>query len=295
MNCLFNNNMQMTIGKQMREKATPTSQSLRSIRSRSNTTSLRRSCLLSRSGAINASQVQIVTSHDSGDHHSAANTNNTSNSSLPLGQRRCQSLGKFPGDEPRQHASTISNRQYLCVPQHIFPGQASKTPRYRKESRSLDLFPTEMRISDRSFYTSGEEEEQALLQNDITLTIPNGDQYKPNNGCLKSPDYQNRSMLHNDVEDIDAESFPIVKRLSLASAELPDDTDEQMNFCEQLYQLEHLEGDHNKRDTKDAPISSFNKKLKQLFVNFKPFSSASAKSPPLSMDDHLHEERESVV
>ena len=155
-------------------------QSMRSIRSnRTANGSLRRSCLLNRSA--NASQVQIIT-HDA---NSDVEYRNNSNNSLP--QRRCQSLGKFPGDgsmpsvaysgdvngsgftgtSDKSVCSSGKNR-FLRVPG---PTSAKTGRKVRKTSQSLDVFPSELRSivsnrSDRSLQPSCTSEERVRLLDD---------------------------------------------------------------------------------------------------------------------------------
>lgn len=280
--------------RQLYNRKTTTSQSarsLRSVRTKSNA-SLRRSCLLTRSA--NASQVQIVAqaASQSGevDYRSVA----TASPLLP--QRRCQSLGRFPGDEvdedgkPRQQTDEYQQsgmvscqrpRQFLCVPQ-VFPSNKS-SQRRRKESQSLDVFPSELRstLSQRSPLASCasqddmEDERSRLLgseEHNVTLTIPNGDQAeqlelsRPINGHVKTCGYQPVRLIHNDDEGIDVNSESLSSRTQPSSSLTAcGDQEKRWHSCEQLHSTsagEKQRGRENKVvDT--AIASNVNKGVKQ--------------------------------
>lgn len=251
--------------------------SLRSIQTKSNA-SLRRSCLLSRSA--NASQTQVVTEAAS-DADVAVYRSGGSSPCLP--QRRCQSLGKFPGEEnaPRLCQSGTSSpngrppRQFLCVPQ-IFPS-GKGAPRRRKESKSLDVFPSQLRPgrSDRSILQScpshedTEDEHTQLLKedNNIVITIPDDDDHQQQtgltvpmrpNGHLKSSAYQ-AVPTHNDDEGIDSNSESSTgrvqqQRLSLTALELPEMEGKKWYSCEQLHHSSP--DDMRSKEKSDIPIAS---------------------------------------
>lgn len=297
--------------------------SLRSMRSvRSNTNSLRRSCLLSRSA--NASQIQIL-------HHSASQGGDIDQKGVVqsrLPQRRCQSLGGIPSDDEGevQHQqdptdpAANSGRQFLCVPQ-AFSNNGKQSQRRRKESKSLDLFPAELRsaLSDRSAASCTsqddiEDEHTRLLDSDdpdVTLTIPNGDQHEQidlfdtarPNGHIKSTKYQAVRLLHNEDEGIDVNSESSTSRVqhqdgSSFTASGFSESDKKWHSCEQL-QNQPL-GDKRAKDNKDAPITStVNKSVKQWLVNlFGVGHSSEPYGKTLPVDDFSdiqREDGESVV
>ena len=224
----------------------------------------------------NSSKVLIVTSGDSG------NTQllNSSCSSVPLVQRRCQSLCKFTGDDETKHS--VIQQQFLCVPQQF---HHSKTPRYRKESKSLELFPAELRCiasdssieplrcsreaqgeledSDKEEEEEEEEEEVVgLLKNTkdaIVLQVPAGDE-------------------------------GTVQRLSLASGETRETDEMDENPWESSDQLRPLDSDM-RRDKASVKFSKRVRAVKQWL------GSLLGRRTPSPIDDHFNEEleRESIV
>lgn len=204
-----------------------------------------------------------------------------------LPQRRCQSLGRFPGDEDEQQhhhqqeqhqraggLSSVSHgpRQFLCVPQ-VFPSRNKSNQRRRKESKSLDLFPSELRstLIDRSPLPScasqdeTEDEHSRLLggsdDHNVVLTIPNRDQpeqaelSRPN-GHIKTSGYQAVRLIQNDDEGIDVNSETLISRdrtrhrPSLTACGLLDSE----KRCEQL---EHsTSGERLGKESKDTVIAS---------------------------------------
>lgn len=275
-------------------KTSQSARSLRSVRTTKSNASLRRSCLLTRSA--HASQVQIVAeaASESGDVDYRSGT--TASPLLP--QRRCQSLGRFPGDEnPHHHQQdqqrgTASDshgpRQFLCVPQ-VFPSRGNKsTQRRRKESKSLDLFPSELRstLNEQSPLPScasqgdTEDEHTRLLDgsddHNVVLTIPNGDQpqqaelSRPN-GHIKTAGYQAVKLIHNDDEGIDVNSESLISRdrtrpqPSLTACGLLE-PEKKWHSCEQLHHS--TLGERRSKEGKDTVIAStVNKSFKQLLVN----------------------------
>jgi hypothetical protein len=213
-----------------------------------------------------------------------------------LPQRRCQSLGRFPEDEDEQQQhhhhhqhqeqqqqqqqragglSSVSHgpRQFLCVPQ-VFPSRNKSNQRRRKESKSLDLFPSELRstLIDRSPLPScasqddTENEHSRLLSgcddHNVVLTIPNGDQpeqaelSRPN-GHIKTSGYQAVRLLQNDDEGIDVNSETLLSRdrtrhrPSLTACGLMES--EKRYSCEQL---EHsTSGERLGKEGKDTVIA----------------------------------------
>lgn len=283
--------------RQLYNRKTTTSQSarsLRSVRTKSNA-SLRRSCLLTRSA--NASQVQIVAQAASQSGEVDYRSVTTASPLLP--QRRCQSLGRFPGEvdqdgNPRQQTDEYQQsgmvscqrpRQFLCVPQ-VFPSNKSNQRR-RKESQSLDVFPSQLRsaLSQRSPLASCashddmEDEHTRLLdsqeEHNVILTIPNGDQAeqqqlelsRPINGHVKTGGYQAVRLIHNDDEGIDVNSESLSSRTQPASSlTASGDQEKRWHSCEQLHSTSTT-GDpkqrarDNKVDT--AIASTVNKSVKQ--------------------------------
>ena len=211
-----------------------------------------------------------------------------------LPQRRCQSLGRFPGDEDghhqqqEQHGGMVScsrPKQFLCVPQ-VFPSTGNKsTQRRRKESKSLDLFPSELRSlrSDRSplpscaSHDDTEDEHTRLLESDehnVILNIPNGDQQEQAelsrpNGHIKSSGYQAVRLMHNEDEGIDVNSESLSSRTkqrpSLAASGLLE-PEKRWHSCEQLHHP--TPGERRGKESKDTAIAStVNKSVKQWLVN----------------------------
>ena len=252
---------------------------MRSIRTTKSNASLLRSCLLTRSA--HASQVQIVAeaASESGDVDYRSGT--TSSPLLP--QRRCQSLGRFPGEEDEQHHQqeqqrvsglvSVSHgpRQFLCVPQ-VFPSRNKSNQRRRKESKSLDLFPSELRsnLNDRSPLPScasqddTEDEHSRLLgdsdDHNVVLNIPNGEpeleELSRPNGHIRTSGYQAVKLIHNDDEGIDVNSETPIScdrsrhRPSLTACGLL----ESEKRCEQL---EHsTSGERLGKESKDTVIAS---------------------------------------
>jgi len=302
-----------------------TSRSVVSLRS--NRTSLHRSCLLNNSTkAVNASaKVLIITDGDSN------NADHCSCNSLPLVQRRCQSLCKFSTGDEMEHSS-VRNRQFLCVPQQF---QHYKTPpRYRKESKSLELLPADDRndhadgnLMDANGSKSGsnisefterefcrpkgtneeeetEEEHVGLLKNmkedEIIIKVPNSDHPTGgtgtyNNRLFKSVDYQTIESVPNNEGfiDINSECLMTVQRLSVASGESPE-ADEETRW-ESSDQLRPLDSDTTRRD-KDTAITSvkFSKRVKAVKQWL---GSLLGRRTPSPIEDHFSEEieRESIV
>lgn len=204
-----------------------------------------------------------------------------------LPQRRCQSLGGIPSDDEgeTQHQQdpvdpgASPGRQFLCVPQ-AFPNGVKQSQRRRKESKSLDLFPVELRtaLSDRSAAscTSQDdiEDEHARLLDlddpDVTLTIPNGEQHDSSrpNGHIRNTSYQAVRLLHNEDEGIDVNSESSTSRAqhqdgSSFTASGFSDSDKKWHSCERMQT--HVPGDKRGKDNKDTPISStVNKSVKWL-------------------------------
>ncbi|KAI9555200.1 hypothetical protein GHT06_017715 [Daphnia sinensis] len=275
-------------------KTSQSARSLRSVRTTKSNASLRRSCLLTRSA--HASQVQIVAeaASESGDADYRSGT--TASPLLP--QRRCQSLGRFPGDEDQHHhqqdqqrgiaSGSHGPRQFLCVPQ-VFPSRGNKsTQRRRKESKSLDLFPSELRstLNEQSPLPScasqgdTEDEHTRLLDgsddHNVVLTIPNGDQpqqaelSRPN-GHIKTAGYQAVKLIHNDDEGIDVNSESLISRdrtrprPSLTACGLLE-PEKKWHSCEQLHHS--TLGERRSKEGKDTVIAStVNKSVKQWLVN----------------------------
>ncbi|XP_057366529.1 receptor-type guanylate cyclase Gyc76C-like [Daphnia carinata] len=275
-------------------KTSQSARSLRSVRTSKSNASLRRSCLLTRSA--HASQVQIVAeaASESGDADYRSGT--TASPLLP--QRRCQSLGRFPGDENQHHhqqnqqrgiaSESHGPRQFLCVPQ-VFPSRGNKTTqRRRKESKSLDLFPSELRstLNEQSPLPScasqgdTEDEHTRLLDgsddHNVVLTIPNGDQpqqaelSRPN-GHIKTAGYQAVKLIHNDDEGIDVNSESLISRdrtrprPSLTACGLLE-PEKRWHSCEQLHHP--TSGEKRGKENKDTAIAStVNKSVKQWLVS----------------------------
>lgn len=142
---------------------------------RSNRASLHRSCLLNNSAKVlnTSAKVLIITDGNSD------NAVNCSCSSQPLVQRRCQSLSKFSTGDEMEHSS-IRDHQYLRVPQQF--SYVKPPPRARKESKSLELFPIEIRND----YIDG------------NLMAETG-----SNGSSNIPAFEERE--HNNLEDANEE------------------------------------------------------------------------------------------
>ena len=257
--------------------------SLQSIRTKSKA-SLRRSCLLSRSA--NASQTQVITEAAS-DADVAVYRSGGSSPCLP--QRRCQSLGKFPSEENAQRLCQTgdnsptgrSSRRFLCVPPQIFP--SNKGARRRKESKSLDVFPSQLRpvSSDRSILNScpshedaGDEQTELLGRknnspNSTVITIQDSDEQPDQsitiprtvlrpNGLLTTSGYH-AVPTHNDDEGIDSTSESSTGRVqqhgqSLTTLGLPEDETESKKWfsCEQLH---HSVGDRRGVDGQNQDIA----------------------------------------
>lgn len=257
--------------------------SLRSIQSKSNA-SLRRSCLLSRSA--NTSQTHVIT--EAASDADMAGHLRSGGSSPCLPQRRCQSLGKFPGEdnaEGERLCQTGSNspnmsgrpaRQFLCVPT-MFP--SGRTPsRKRRESKSLDLFPVELRSvrSDRSILPScpsDTEDENAHLLEDIVVTSADDEQplqipdsSRPNGRVKSSPSCKVR-LVQNDDEGIDVNSESSTGRFQrpcLSGSEPP-----KMDG-KKCCSYDQLDNPVDETDDKDTPIASTvdkNQRLANWLVN----------------------------
>lgn len=252
---------------------------MRSCRTKSNA-SLRRSCLLTCSA--NASQIQILA-------HGASQNDEVDyrNGSTLMPQRPWQSLGNFVDDvdEVRQDQQndlvpSRSTRQFLCVPQ-VFPSSGNKSAhRRRKESQSLDLFPSELRstISDRSPAPSCvsqddfDNEHSRLLDHNVTLTIPNGDQKDEqprHNGHVKSSGlYQAVRLIHNDDDgegdDVNSESPDTLQRRPSFTASGIVEPEKKWHSCEQLHRTKAAE----RRRKQSAIASTVSKSvIKQWLVN----------------------------
>lgn len=286
------------------------SQSLRSLRSnRTGNDSLRRSCLLSRSA--NTSQVQIIA--ETGQNVEYRNgSQHGHGQSVP--QRRCRSLGKFPDDtsrgsgcaesslksvssagrvSPGNYGSTRNKRQFLCVPQAR-----------RKESKSLDLFPTTpSNASDRSDRPVGHSEECVRLladEQDIVLTIPGGPeaQLRPNGDVEELHEGEEEDV---DEEEEDGASERALKR-RMSAVCLPDvhddddgEDEKKWRSCDALRPVPPSPAGHSgvKRDTK--PIASVKQWLVNLFV-VRPSEEFSKNHMP--SEEHVKiasDDRESVV
>ena len=304
---------------------THTSRSAVSLRS--NRASLHRSCLLNNSAKVLNSSAKVLIITDAASDEQA----HCSCSSLPMVQRRCQSLCKFSAADEMDHSS-IRSRQYLCVPQQFHPSKTS--PRYRKESKSLELFPIEIRhdYNDENIALTGsnndlntlqfsereqnkskepqedeeeEEEHKELLKNleerEIVINVPNGGYLTDNMGPHKnrhfqSSDYQIIESVPNEDDgliDMNSECLTAVQRLSVASGESPEADDETQ--WESNDQLRPLDSDTTRRD-KDPAITSvkFSKRVKAVSQWL---GSLLGRRTPSPTDDHLNEEieRESIV
>lgn len=257
--------------------------------------------------SAHASQVQIVEIvADGASQNSDVEYRSDATASPLLPQRRCQSLGRFPGDVDGggHHHQTIDEqgsliisskrpKQFLCVPQ-AYPSSGNKSyHRRRRASKSLDLIPSELRLklnqhSPLPSCTSQEdvEDEHTRLldeenqSNSVVLTIPNGNQSEQAthsdlsrpNGHIKPSGYQAVKMFHNDDEGIDVNSESLsgrTQRKSL-SASGHVEPEKRWHSCEQLQRSSLLtSGDKRVRETKDTPIAStVNKSVKQWIVNF---------------------------
>lgn len=193
-------------------------------------------------------------------------------SSPCLPQRRCQSLGKFPDEdnaEGERLCQTGSNspnmsgrpaRQFLCVPT-MFPSGRTQS-RKRRESKSLDLFPAELRSirSDRSILPScpsDTEDENAHLLEDIVVTSADDDQqlqmqdsFRPN-GHVKSSQSCKVRLVHNDDEGIDVNSVSSTGRVQQLSL-----TEPPKREGKKCYSYDQLPNPVDTTNDKDTPIAS---------------------------------------
>ena len=226
-------------------------------------------------------------------------------SSPSLAQRRCQSLGKFP-DQDGVHQGLGQSGRHLAVPHPVYLNTSNGKPaaRKRKESKSLEFFPSEMRstVSDRSPLPSctsrddNEDERALLLEEDdsIILAVPNGDGYQQQqqqqqtgflNGNLRSSGggYQAVRLLPNEndkMNNSDVHSEPSIGRVrrqnharlsSLTVSDRCEDQGKKWHSCDQLQQHQTppaSTGDQKRsRDTngRDTPIASAVKWLVNLF------------------------------
>lgn len=225
-------------------------------------------------------------------------------SSPSLAQRRCQSLGKFPDQEGGQQGQS---GRHLAVPHPVYLNNTSNgkpAARKRKESKSLEFFPSEMRstVSDRSPLPSctsrdgnEDEDERALLleeDDSIILAVPNGEGYQQQqqqtgflNGTLRSSGggYQAVRLIPNEndkMNNSDVHSEPSVGRVrrqqharlsSLTVSDRCEDQGKKWHSCDQLQQHQTpptTTGDQKRsRDTngRDTPIASAVKWLVNLF------------------------------
>ena len=303
--------------RQLYDRKNATSQSarsLRSIRTKSNA-SLLRSCLMMTRSA-HASQVQIVA-------HAASQSSQLD--SPQLTQRRCQSLGRFPGDadtDPHRHRSiqpqdettgqSIASerplqQQFLCVPQAYPTGGNKSYHRRRRESKSLDLIPSELRLTlmerssrlpscSASQEDTEDEHSRLLDDHNVVLTIPNGNRSEQQaaqlSDCLSKPNGHIK-LIHNDDEGIDVNPETQQQRTSLLSASGQHlEPEKRWHSCDQL-----------QRTAKDTAIAStVNKSVKQWLVSLFGVGQASdpfvVRNPPNSGEEFpdIHrDERESVV
>ena len=261
---------------------------MKSIRSnRTGNDSLRRSCLLSRS--TNTSQVKITTNEDKND----IEYRNEPNDSQNLPHRRCWSLGKFPGDGGTQSADSKNsvssecrksvashgsyNRHFLRVPQHPF---AIKSRSGRKESKSLDLFPSDIRnLSNDIHHSATSEERRGLLDNEIVLTIPNGGD---TNGNLRQ--FDTNGFIASRAESMDDNYGTKSKNVVGVGV------DALRRSCDSLNELD---SDNKKDSTPIAPIAAVKKFIVNLFGVRQ--NDEFAKNAPCSKDDRMPREKESVV
>ena len=286
----------------MDDNQTP-SPSLRSLRSNRTTTgndNLRRSCLLSRSA--NPSQnhsVQIVTFGD----ENAASAGCSAANNLP--QRRCQSLGKFPANQgPSKAAEMCDNtgqsscgssskeQHFLRVPQ-VFPEsdiRSESSRRIRKESKSLDAFPVELRPpsavpSDRSSLHADAERTRLLDDQDIYLTIPDADGQpmattncdpQSGNGNDCKHELKNSRQVHYYDDNVggscdanvNCQPVPARRKAGAVTVATDERTDEKRWHSTQ--DLMHPDatmagGEHRKRDS--TPMVAVNRSVKQWLVS----------------------------
>lgn len=261
------------------------------------------------SRSANNSQAQVDCGSESG-----------SMASPSLSQRRCQSLGKFPDQEGGRQGTS---GRHLAVPHPAYPNASNGKPaaRKRKESKSLEFFPSEMRssMSDRSPLPSctsqedNEDERALLLEEDdsIILTVPNGDGQQQQqqqasflNGNLRSSGggYQAVRLIQNEndrMNNVDVHSESSTGRVRkqqhprLSSVSVSGRCEEQekkkWHSCDQLHRQTpptSTADQKRSRDTngRDTPIASAVKWLVNLF----------GKNPPAAEEitDIQREERE---
>lgn len=212
-------------------------------------------------------------------------------------------------------------KQFLCVPQAFHTSGNKSTQRRRKESQSLDVFPSELRsaLIKRSPLNScaasqddTEDEHTRLLdsgEHNVILTIPNGDQAEQAaflelsrpNGHIKTSGYQAVRLIHNDDEGIDVNSESLSSRtqpqLSSLTASGQLEPEKRWHSCEQLHSTS---SEKRCREGKDTAISStVNKSVKQWLVNLFGVGHGPVidPSPPTGEEysDIPRDDRESVV
>lgn len=277
--------------------------------------------------SAHASQVQIVAHAAS--QSSQVDYRSDASASPHLPQRRCQSLGRFPGDADSDHhsrsiqpqdetmgQSIASERplqqQFLCVPQAYPTGGGGNKSyhRRRRESKSLDLIPSELRLTlmerssrlpscSASQEDTEDEHSRLLDDHNVVLTIPNGNRSEQEqqaaqqlSDCLSKPNGHIK-LIHNDDEGIDVNPETQQQRTSLLSASGQHlEPEKKWHSCDQL-----------QRTAKDTAIAStVNKSVKQWLVSLFGVGQASdpfvVRNPPNSGEEFpdIHrDERESVV